>query len=83
MKYSAAIIAGMATAAQAFIVSQHSRSLGESSSALSMVLEKPKEKKLAKIESLKVDSDHLVKPLLVVRSFKEIVAVLLLLWSTK
>jgi hypothetical protein len=32
-----------------------------------MVLEKPKEKKLAKIESLKVDSDHLLKPLLTVR----------------
>ena len=30
---------------------------------LSMVLEKPKEKKLAKIESLKVESDHLVHPL--------------------
>ncbi len=54
--------------AQAFTVSQLSaRSLGESSSSLSMVLEKPKEKKLAKIESLKVDSDHLLKPLLTVR----------------
>ena len=28
-----------------------------------MVLEKPKEKKLAKIETLKIESDHLVHPL--------------------
>ena len=32
-------------------------------SALSMVLEKPKVKTIAKIEQLKVDSDHLVHPL--------------------
>jgi len=32
-------------------------------SSLSMVLEKPKVKKLAKIESLKVESDYLVQPL--------------------
>lgn len=36
--------------------------------ALHMVLEKPKEKKLAKIEQLKVDSDHLLQPLKDVRS---------------
>jgi hypothetical protein len=30
---------------------------------LSMVLEKPKEKKLAKIEALKIESDHLIYPL--------------------
>ena len=33
-----------------------------------MVLEKPKEKKLAKIELLKIESDHLVHPLKEVRS---------------
>ena len=38
-----------------------------SSSALSMVLEKPVTKKLAKIEQLKVDSDHLIHPLREVR----------------
>jgi len=32
-------------------------------SSLSMVLEKPKQKKLAKIESLKIESDHLIHPL--------------------
>jgi hypothetical protein len=34
-----------------------------SSSALHMVLEKPKVKELPKIESLKMESDHLVHPL--------------------
>lgn len=34
-----------------------------SSTSLSMVLEKPKKKKLAKIESLKIESDHLLHPL--------------------
>jgi len=33
------------------------------SSRLAMVLEKPPAKKLAKIEQLKVDSDHLIHPL--------------------
>jgi hypothetical protein len=48
-----------------------------SKSSLSMVLEKPVEKKLAKIEMLKVVSDHLVKPLkevcLLLRKEKSIV----------
>ena len=34
-----------------------------SSSTLSMVLEKPREKKLAKIEVLKTQSSHLIQPL--------------------
>ena len=61
MKFSTAIL-GLATAAQAFTL--QSPSFRQSSSSLSMVLEKPKAKKLAKIETLKIDSDHLVKPLL-------------------
>ena len=36
-------------------------------SSLSMVLEKPKQKKLQKIEVLKIDSDHLIHPLKEVR----------------
>lgn len=65
---TATIIVGWATAAQAFTASPVQSLGGESSSSsLSMVLEKPKVKKLAKIETLKIDSDHLVKPLLVVR----------------
>ena len=36
---------------------------GSSNSQLSMVLEKPPTKKLAKIEQLKIDSDHLIHPL--------------------
>lgn len=66
MKYTAVIVASLASASQAFTFVQP-RTLGESASSLSMVLEKPKTKKLAKIETLKIDSDHLVKPLLVVR----------------
>ena len=34
-----------------------------STTALNMVLEKPKEKKLPKIEVLKIESDHLIHPL--------------------
>ena len=41
-------------------------------SSLSMVLEKPKVKKIAKIESLKVESDHLLYPLKEVRSLARI-----------
>jgi hypothetical protein len=37
------------------------------SSSLSMVLEKPIDKKLAKIEQLKISSDHLLHPLKEVR----------------
>ena len=39
------------------------RSGSSSSTQLSMVLEKPPTKKLAKIEQLKIDSDHLIHPL--------------------
>jgi hypothetical protein len=39
-----------------------------STTSLSMVLEKPVQKKLAKIEELKIASDHLVHPLLEVRT---------------
>jgi hypothetical protein len=57
--------------AAAFSVGQSS---ARRSSSLSMVLEKPKEKKLQKIESLKVKSDHLVHPLIEVgHIFTEIV----------
>jgi hypothetical protein len=47
--------------AAAFTVGQSS---ARRSSSLSMVLEKPKTKKLQKIESLKVKSDHLIHPLI-------------------
>lgn len=49
------------------LASKVSRNNGASS--LSMVLEKPKTKKLAKIESLKVESDHLIHPLMEVGFF--------------
>jgi hypothetical protein len=44
---------------------RHTRSISStsSSSSLSMVLEKPREKTLAKIETLKIDSNHLIHPL--------------------
>lgn len=70
MKYSGAIILSLATATEAFAFLQpRSLGSGSSSSSLSMVLEKPKAKKLAKIETLKIESDHLVKPLLTVSCF--------------
>jgi hypothetical protein len=63
MKLAAAVIAstlavtGCAFTPLSFGTSQSSRS------QLSMVLEKPKVKKLAKIESLKIESKGLVHPL--------------------
>ena len=53
-----AILAGSATA----FVSPQAPAVS-STTALNMVLEKPKEKKLPKIEVLKIDSDHLIHPL--------------------
>jgi hypothetical protein len=43
-----------------------------STTRLSMVLEKPVQKKLAKIEELKIASDHLVHPLLEVRQTHDV-----------
>mmetsp|Transcript_18891 Transcript_18891/g.54713 ORF Transcript_18891/g.54713 Transcript_18891/m.54713 type:complete len:631 (-) Transcript_18891:133-2025(-) len=70
MKYSAAafytLVLGGATA-QAFVPSSPSftrtNSAPSTRSKLSMVLEKQREKKLAKIEVLKTNSDHLANPL--------------------
>jgi hypothetical protein len=53
------------SSATAFLPTHVSNSVR--SSSLSMVLEKPKVKKIAKIESLKVESDHLIHPLKEVR----------------
>ena len=47
----------------AFTAPSFSRRTQSRTTNLSMVLEKPKEKKLSKLEILKVDSDHLVHPL--------------------
>lgn len=52
----------LAASSEAFApASSHQGSI--STTALHMVLEKPKEKKLPKIELLKIDSDHLIHPL--------------------
>jgi hypothetical protein len=68
MKYqfSALAIACAPFSASAFVSSGVSNAFGikSSSSTLSMVLEKPRTaKKLAKIEVLKINSDHLTVPL--------------------
>jgi hypothetical protein len=67
MKLSIALV-GLASvgSVSAFTVPFGSK-VHRSKSTLSMVLEKPAEKKLAKIESLKVVSDHLINPLKEVR----------------
>lgn len=70
MKFSCCIVAVAALSgpAAAFVGSPSSFALkSRSSSALSMVLEKPKEKKISKLEQLKVNSDHLIHPLKEVR----------------
>ena len=63
----AALSSGSATAFVGSSASLVSKSAQSRSSALSMVLEKPKEKKISKLEQLKVDSDHLIHPLKEVR----------------
>lgn len=64
MKFTAAVSALLLTApVSAFVGSSLASQRASSSSSLSMVLEMPKKKKLAKIESLKVESDHLIHPL--------------------
>jgi hypothetical protein len=60
----AAILTLVTSGVSAFHVAPRS---SRRSSSLSMVLEKPASKKLAKIEVLKIDSNHLVHPLKEVR----------------
>jgi len=74
MKLSSYIlgVTALSTSATAFVGSPlvtgiKSKSSSSSSSSLSMVLEKPTTKKIAKIEQLKVDSDYLIHPLKEVR----------------
>ena len=69
MKYSccAVALAALSGSAAAFMGSPLVASKATSSSSLSMVLEKPKEKKISKLELLKVQSDHLIHPLKEVR----------------
>ena len=72
MKIASTILALLligASSVDAFGVHRSSTSARSLSSSLSMVLEKPKEKKLAKIETLKIDSDHLLHPLKEVRKW--------------
>ena len=52
----------LASTTAAFCPTPSQRSVA-ATTALHMVLEKPVEKKLPKIEQLKVDSDHLLEPL--------------------
>ena len=58
-----AVTASILSFGNAFIAPRSNRA----SSSLSMVLEMPKEKKISKLETLKVVSDHLIHPLPEVR----------------
>ena len=65
MKFQCSIATLLAGSVAAFAPPQ--TATPPSTTALHMVLEKPKEKKLPKIEVLKIESDHLVHPLKEVR----------------
>jgi hypothetical protein len=68
MKFSVALVGLVSVGSvSAFTGAQFGSKVHRSKSTLSMVLEKPASKKLAKIESLKVVSDHLINPLREVR----------------
>lgn len=64
-----AVVLAAASAFSAFTPHSHRRTTTSTSrtTALSMVLEKPLSKKIAKIEQLKVESDYLIHPLKEVR----------------
>lgn len=68
MKFSCCIVAlaALSGPAAAFVGSPFK--VRSSSSSLSMVLEKPKEKTISKLEKLKVESDYLIHPLKEVRT---------------
>ena len=61
MKFHVAAALALCSASNAFAPSFGTKRA--SSSSLSMVLEMPKQKKLAKIETLKIDSHYLRDPL--------------------
>jgi len=63
LSFSLVALVALSGSTSAFMGSPLVSSKARSSSSLSMVLEKPKEKKISKLEVLKVESDHLVNPL--------------------
>lgn len=70
MKFVGALtaLAAFSGSAAAFTAAPSFASKARSQSSLSMVLEKPKvEKKLSKLENLKIESDYLIHPLKEVR----------------
>ena len=65
MKFQLSAIAIVMTASVSNgFINPNSFGLSRQSSSLSMVLEKPREKKLAKVEVLKTQSRHLTQPLM-------------------
>ena len=62
MKFHVAAALALCSPSNAFAPSLETKR-ASSSSSLSMVLEMPKQKKLAKIETLKIDSHYLRDPL--------------------
>jgi hypothetical protein len=63
LSLSAAAALALCSSTDAFVTPSTQTKRASGSSSLSMVLEMPKQKKLAKIESLKIDSNYLRDPL--------------------
>jgi hypothetical protein len=67
MKFSVALVGLVSVGSVSAFTVPFGAKVSRSKSTLSMVLEKPVEKKLAKIETLKIGSNHLLHPLQEVR----------------
>jgi hypothetical protein len=67
MKLSVALLGLISVGSVSAFTVPFGSKVARSKSTLSMVLEKPVEKKLAKIETLKIQSNHLTNPLPEVR----------------
>jgi hypothetical protein len=67
MKYSVGLLGLLSVGSVSAFTVPFGSKVHRSKSTLSMVLEKPVDKKLAKIETLKIESNHLIHPLREVR----------------
>jgi hypothetical protein len=67
MKLSVALLGLVSVGSVSAFTVPFGSKVHRSKSTLSMVLEKPVEKKLAKLETLKITSNHLIDPLPAVR----------------
>jgi hypothetical protein len=67
MKFSVGLLGLVSVGSVSSFTVPFGSKVSRGKSTLSMVLEKPVDKKLAKIETLKIVSDHLINPLKEVR----------------